>query len=203
MAKEKVVVKINGAEYTLRGDGTENYLYSIAKYVDKKLKDILSSNPMHSNNSAAVLTALTIADEYFKTKEILEKAEKEIRIPKEREANLKAQYDKLKEAYEGLSEEYEGYRSEILEVSTSIKDLEDNNKKLNDELDLKTKELKYLQDQINKLKLGLKESEEINKVLINKNETIKAQAMKSLIEATTLKKEIKEFKEARLKNKTI
>lgn len=203
MTNEKVVVKINGAEYTLRGDGSEAYLYSIAKYVDKKLKDILSSNSRHSNTSAAVLTALTIADEYFNTKEILDKAEKEIKIPKEREANLKSQYDKLREAYEGLSGEYEGYRNEILEVSSSIKELEDNNEKLNGELDLKTKELRYLQEQINKLKLDLKESEEINKVLIKKNETIKAKAMESLIEATTLKKEIKDFKESRLKNKTI
>lgn len=203
MTKEKVIVKINGAEYTLRGDGTEAYLYSIAKYVDKKLKDVLSSNPRHSNTSAAVLTALTLADEYFRTKEVLENAEKEIRIPKEREASLKAQYDKLREAYEGLNNEYEGYRNDVLEVSSSMKDLEDDNKRLNNELDLKIKELKYLQEQINKLKLDLKESEEINKVLIKKNETIKAQAVESLIEATTLKKEIKEFKDARLKNKTM
>ncbi len=203
MTKEKVVVKINGAEYTLKGEGSEGYLYSIASYVDKMLKDILKSNPMHSNTSAAVLTALTIADELFRVREDLKNAEAEIRIPKQREANLKAQYDKLKEAYKGLNNEYEGYRSEILEVSSSIKELEDKNQKLSEELELKTKELKYLKDEINKVNLSLKESEEINKVLIKKNEAIKTQAMESLIEATTLKKEIKDFKESRLKNKTI
>ncbi|WDC83562.1 cell division protein ZapA [Caloramator sp. mosi_1] len=40
----KVVVKINGVEYTLMGEDTEDYLFSIANFVDKKIKEILSSN---------------------------------------------------------------------------------------------------------------------------------------------------------------
>ncbi|KMT22659.1 cell division protein ZapA [Clostridium cylindrosporum] len=203
MTKEKVVVKINGAEYTLRGDGSEAYLYSIASYVDRMLKDILQGNPMHSNTSAAVLTALTIADELFIAKQKLHDLEKEINIPREREVQIKANYDKLKEAYECLSKEYEQYKNESSDSSLNLKGLEDTNSKLSHELEIKIKESKRLEEELNKVKLNLKESDEINKVLIKKNESIKTQAMEALIEATTLKKEIKEFKEARINSKTV
>lgn len=165
MTKEKVIVKINGAEYTLKGDGSEAYLYSIAGYVDKMLKDILGNNPMHSNTSAAVLTALTVTDELFKTNKELNDVKKELSIPREREADLATKYKKIEEDYNSLN-----------------------------------KENATLIEEIKKLNEDIKKAKKENEVLVNENKSIKTQAMESLIEATTLKKEIKEFKESRLNN---
>lgn len=165
MTKEKVTVRINGSEYTLKGDGSEAYLYSIAGYVDKMLKDVLGSNPKHSNTSAAVLTALTVTDELFKTNQELNNAKKEMTIPREREANLAAKYKELEQGYKSINDE-----------NISLK------------------------EEIQKLKNRLKETEKANEVLTQDNKAIKTQSMEHLIEATTLKKEIKEFKESRLNN---
>ncbi|MEG0371674.1 MAG: cell division protein ZapA [Clostridium sp.] len=203
MTKEKVVVKINGAEYTLRGDGSEPYLYSIAGYVDRMLKDILNANPMHSSTSAAVLTALTIADDLFKANEKLQLAEKEINIPRDREQKLISQYDKLKEAYIAVKDECENFEEETLKMASNIKSLEELKKKQGLQLDQVKTRSQSLEEEVNSLRERFKESEEINKVLIKKNESIRNQAMEALIEATTLKKEIKDFKEARLSSKLV
>ena len=53
-----VTVIINDVEYNLRGKEDEKYLLDVAAYVDTKIKEITSS--------AAVLTAVNIADELFK-----------------------------------------------------------------------------------------------------------------------------------------
>ncbi|MEG2337691.1 MAG: cell division protein ZapA [Clostridium sp.] len=203
MTKEKVVVKINGAEYTLKGDGSEPYLYSIASYVDRIIKDILTSNPMHSNSSASVLTALTIADDLFRANEKLQQIEKEVNIPRDREEKLRAQYNKLKEAYVSVKSENDILEENNLKITTTIETLEKS-------LGFKEKEVQRLkensislEEENRVLKEKLKESEEINKILIKKNDSIKNQAMEALIEATTLKKEIKDFKEARLNSNIV
>ncbi|MEF9952770.1 MAG: cell division protein ZapA, partial [Clostridium sp.] len=203
MTKEKVVVKINGAEYTLKGDGSEPYLYSIASYVDKMIKDVLASNPMHSSSSASVLTALTIADDLFRANEKLQQIEKEVNIPRDREEKLRSQYDKLKEAYVSVKSENDLLEENNLKISTSMETLEKS-------ISIKDKEVQRLkeanlsiEEEVKLLRAKLKESEEVNKILIKKNDSIKAQAMEALIEATTLRKEVKDFKEARLNSKMV
>ncbi|WDU82136.1 cell division protein ZapA [Caloramator sp. Dgby_cultured_2] len=61
--KNKVNVKINGCEYTLTGTESEEYLFSLANFVDKRIREIRRNNINHNDTSAAVLTALLIADE--------------------------------------------------------------------------------------------------------------------------------------------
>ncbi len=193
MTKEKVTVKINGAEYTLKGDGSESHLYSIARYVDKMLKDILTGNPMHSNTSAAVLTALTITDELFNLRKELQDLKLESSIPKEREKALIENYEKLEKQYNILKKTYEEYETEN-------KCLKEENLAMKKQLEEIQNKVIFLEEENDKIKRSLQESEEVNKVLINKNNSLKVQAMESLIEITTLKKEREEFREARLKS---
>lgn len=193
MTKEKVTVKINGAEYTLKGDGSETHLYSIARYVDKMLRDILTGNPMHSNTSAAVLTALTITDELFNLKKELNDLKLEASIPKEREEALIQSYENLEKKYNILKKTCEEYEAEN-------KCLEEENLNMKKQLEEIQNKVNSLEKENNEIKRNLQESEEVNKVLINKNNNLKVQAMEALIEITTLKKEREEFKEARLKS---
>ena len=62
----KVVVKVNGVEYTLKGEEKEEYLQSVAAYVDKKVQMILDKNSKLSSTDASVLASMNIADELFK-----------------------------------------------------------------------------------------------------------------------------------------
>ena len=61
-----VTVIINDVEYNLRGKEDEKYLLDVAAYVDTKIKEISGTNKKLSTSSAAVLTAVNIADELFK-----------------------------------------------------------------------------------------------------------------------------------------
>ena len=64
-----VTVFINGIEYNLKGDEQEEYLHKVASYVDKKVKSIIKNNSKLSTSSAAVLSALNVADDMLKAKE--------------------------------------------------------------------------------------------------------------------------------------
>lgn len=64
-----VSVKINGVVYNLKGEESEEYLQKVSKYADKKIREINSKNQLLSISSAAVLSAVNIADELFKAME--------------------------------------------------------------------------------------------------------------------------------------
>ncbi|OAA92542.1 cell division protein ZapA [Clostridium coskatii] len=64
-----VTVFINGVEYNLKGDEQEEYLHKVASYVDKKVKSIIKNNSKLSTSSAAVLSALNVADDMLKAQE--------------------------------------------------------------------------------------------------------------------------------------
>ncbi|HDZ62655.1 MAG TPA: cell division protein ZapA [Nitrospirae bacterium] len=63
-----VEVKILGQSYSVRTDEDEAYIKKLAQYVDEKLKEIYSAAPNVNHIKAAIMTALGIADEFFKIK---------------------------------------------------------------------------------------------------------------------------------------
>lgn len=77
----RVKVEICGENYYIKGSASEEYIKQLAKYVDQKMKLLLKLNPRLSRINLAVVTALNIADEYFKLKaeyeEFLELFDKE------------------------------------------------------------------------------------------------------------------------------
>ncbi|MFC1639715.1 cell division protein ZapA [Gemmatimonadota bacterium] len=67
MTEKRTVVKvtIGGDEYTLKSDRTTEYTRVVAEYVDRALKEVLSSGAMVEAHKAAILAALAITDELF------------------------------------------------------------------------------------------------------------------------------------------
>ncbi len=75
--KVRVSVKIFGQDYVLSGDSDRERMIKVAGYVDAKMQEIsqgLTSCPL---SSLAVLAAVNIADEYFKTREEIEETRRE------------------------------------------------------------------------------------------------------------------------------
>ncbi len=66
--KTKAVVKIAGREYTIRAYETEEYIHSVAIYVNRKMEQIEQTQPGLSTTMAAILTAMNLADEVIKLK---------------------------------------------------------------------------------------------------------------------------------------
>ncbi len=64
-----VKVRIGGEDYTLRSDRSEEYTRSVAEYVDRTLREVQSGGGIVETHKAAMLTALSIADELFQARQ--------------------------------------------------------------------------------------------------------------------------------------
>lgn len=67
MAKARVTIL--GEEYTLRGEGSEEYIVHLCKVVDARLREIVDSYPNLPRHKAAILAAIYLADEVEKLRQ--------------------------------------------------------------------------------------------------------------------------------------
>ena len=63
--KRSVSVQIAGVRYSLKTDEDERWVKSLAAYVDGKMREVQKSTRTVDTQSAAVLTALQVAEELF------------------------------------------------------------------------------------------------------------------------------------------
>lgn len=192
MSRNKVIVRINGAEYTLMGEETEDYLFSIANYVDKKVREILYSNPKHSTTSAAVLTSLTLTNDLFKIKNELEMAKKSVKEPEEKSKKLQNEYNELYSQYLTLLKEFEEFKEEgnnkdqsINELKAGYDELYESFIKKGEDFEALLKENAYLKQQ--NADLEEKVSENLQNI-----SNLKDQLLENQIELVQVKKDFKD-----------
>jgi len=68
-AKNRVELRIAGKDYIVVGTEPEEYIHRVGLYVDKKMTDIMRANSKLSTSLAAVLTAINVVDDLFKSRE--------------------------------------------------------------------------------------------------------------------------------------
>jgi cell division protein ZapA len=95
-SKNKVEVRIHGKEYTLKGVESEEYLQRIAYYIDKKMAEVSKDSVRMSAASTSILTALNIADDYFKLQDSIADTKKELEEKTKEIAQLKEDLNNLK-----------------------------------------------------------------------------------------------------------
>lgn len=66
--QERVDVEIFGANYTIKSDENPKYTAELAQFVDDKMRSITQKTDTVSTAKIAILAAIHIADELFKTK---------------------------------------------------------------------------------------------------------------------------------------
>jgi cell division protein ZapA len=64
--KNRVTVQIYGQNYRLMGKVSTNHLEMVAQFVDQKMREIAVKNSSLDTAKISVLSAINIADEYFK-----------------------------------------------------------------------------------------------------------------------------------------
>lgn len=69
MDKNSVKVTIYGSEYMIKGDADPDHIRAIAELVDRKMREINKSGAIKSTLKVAILAALNITDEFFRTKD--------------------------------------------------------------------------------------------------------------------------------------
>lgn len=199
MPKNKITVRINGSEYILTGDEKEDYLFSIANYVDKKIKEIANQNTKHSTTSAAVLGALTIADELYKARAENAVLKERVNEPMEKYEAIVKKYQEMEEKYKSLVQEHENIKTlyqESLEENENIKNnyessLSDANKK-EGELERLVKENAFLKEN----NCGLEKQIEGFKMETN---NLKDELFENQLEIIRLKKDFKELRDVQNK----
>ena len=77
-SKSAVTVRIAGEEHTIRADVEPEHTKRCAKMVDDRIHEINVQTGLVDGDKAAILAALSIADEYFQGREEIEKLRSEI-----------------------------------------------------------------------------------------------------------------------------
>lgn len=125
--RNKVCVRIAGNEYIICGNEPPEYIQRVALYVDRKTTEIMKANHTLSTSMASVLTAINVADEMFKNKEMkeslqqeLEQARNIIQELKKDKAELTQQLQKTNEENRQLVIELTKREAELSEVRNSL-----------------------------------------------------------------------------------
>lgn len=74
----RTTVDIYGQQYVIVGSESPTQIRLVAAMVDEKMREISSKNPTLDTSKLAVLTAVNAVNDYLKTKDQLERLEKEI-----------------------------------------------------------------------------------------------------------------------------
>jgi cell division protein ZapA len=148
-------VNINGMEYNLKGQESEEYLHKVARHVDKKLQGIMKGNPKLSISSAAVLTAINAADDMFK---------------------CDAAYEELQQDVDKLAETEKTLRQEIESLKKQLKFLEDYNAELQQKIKSSSfVDVDKLNTQLQLMEESAKKYAEENRVLKENNKDLRFQ----------------------------
>jgi cell division protein ZapA len=91
--KTSVTVRIAGEEHTIRASAEPEYTRRCAELVDNRIHQIRVQGGLIESHKAAILAALSIADEYFQAKEALARQRAELagrvdRVAEKLEASL-------------------------------------------------------------------------------------------------------------------
>ncbi len=96
-ARNKVDIRIAGKDYTVVGVESEEYIQRVGLYIDKKMNEIIKFNSKLSTSMAAVLTAINVADDFFKSHESEVNLKKELKKLTEENEALKIEKKRLSE----------------------------------------------------------------------------------------------------------
>lgn len=94
--RNRLTVQIANKEYTLVSEDSREYMLEVSDYVDHQMKKISGMSPCMSTAMVAVLTAINIADDYFKNKQKLDESAKKIIEYTKKVEELEAELDRLR-----------------------------------------------------------------------------------------------------------
>ncbi|MBF0519589.1 MAG: cell division protein ZapA [Nitrospirae bacterium] len=68
-------VTILGQNYILKGEESEEYMKSLATYVDTKISEVMAAAPGTQSLKASILASISITDELYKLRSLFSKIE--------------------------------------------------------------------------------------------------------------------------------
>ncbi len=170
--RRKVDVQIDGRNFTVVGEGSEEYIQEIASYVDSIIKEVAFKNNKLSQIMTATLAALHISDELRQSEQQFKELKLKAKDPLDKYDDVCEELEKSKEKIKTLNSLTQEYQAKITEYDKKREEMEKIVEDLKEDMILKEKEIE--------------EKDEIIRELQDKN-------YKSQLEIVDVKKELTEY----------
>ncbi|HHV28384.1 cell division protein ZapA [Acetivibrio mesophilus] len=121
--KNKVEVRIAGKDYTLVGIESQEYIQKVALYIDRKMNEIMRINSKLSTSMASVLTAINVADDYFKAHENVISLSKELKSANEEIERLREENRRLTNENAVISNKNTNYQLELAKREAELNEV--------------------------------------------------------------------------------
>ena len=113
-----VSIKFNGKDFLLScDDGQEDHLEELSIHINQKFNDLKNELGNIGENKLLLITSVKIMDEYFETKQNIEKKKTELKNLSEKFKELKSlvyEYkEKKEEEIDQLAQDHENFKKEI------------------------------------------------------------------------------------------
>lgn len=112
----KVKLNICGSDYYITSDDEESYIRAIGDEVDRRMTDMLNNNQRVSTTMAAVLCALSYADDCHKANDAADNLRSQIKEYLEDSQRSRLEADEAKREVERLRRELQGLRLRLAEL---------------------------------------------------------------------------------------
>lgn len=124
--RNDIKVIIGGKQYNMGGYESEEYLQSIASYINVKTAELKQQSgfPRLDSDIVNVLLQINIADDYFKSKKAQEETEREYSEKQKENVDLKREIIGLQAKLETFEQESRAMKDENLELQKRIIRLE-------------------------------------------------------------------------------
>ena len=120
--RNDVKVVIGGKQYNMGGYESEEYLQSIASYINAKSDELKHNGgfPKLDADIVNILLQINIADDYFKVKKNLEETEREYSEKQKENVDLKREIIGLQAKLEAYEQENRALRDENLDLQKRL-----------------------------------------------------------------------------------
>lgn len=113
MEKNKVVVRINGMDYTLVTPEKAEYVQRVAILADKKMSEISEHNPHLSTAMLAMLTAINLADDCLKLEDGADNLRKQVAEYSKKEQDTRGELEESQKKSAALEKEVQSLKIEL------------------------------------------------------------------------------------------
>ena len=194
----KVIVNINGSEYPMVGEKSEQHMLNVARYVDEEIRRISEANPKLSASVVAILSAVNIANELFECGEENDKLSKENKELKKKvgtgEEELKLEMKKLQLALQNKAKSEEDLNNRIAELNKSIEEQKNKISKLESDIQLKDKQIEAQKIEVDELKDLTNIAEEKARIAEQMSSKFQNDAYRVQLEKIEIENELKLYK---------
>lgn len=115
--KSKVRLNVCGMDYYITSEDEESYIRAIGDEVDRKMSDMMAGNTNVSTTMAAVISALSYADDAKKAQETADGLRAQIKDYVEETSRARLEADEAKREIERLRRELQGLRLRLAELT--------------------------------------------------------------------------------------